>query len=336
MSDVAQRDMNGTERAALLLMTLGEKEAAEVLKFMGAQEVQALGMAMASLKNVSRNQADFVLDGFITDVEDQTTFGVDTENYVRNILGNAFGQSKANAFIDRIMTGDDAKGLDALKWMSSRDVVEIVKDEHPQIIAIVLAYLDSAQAADVVERLPEEIRSDILMRVASLSDIQQSALAEIESLIASKSTDASGGSTRKVGGDKIAADIVNSLKPARGEELLDQIKEKNAELSERIQEMMFTFDTLLNVDDRGIQALLREVSNDLLTVALKGCDPAISAKITGNMSKRAATLLKEDMDAKGPMKLSDVETAQKEILDVARRLADAGDIDLGQGDDEYV
>ncbi|MDH3747775.1 MAG: flagellar motor switch protein FliG [Gammaproteobacteria bacterium] len=336
MSELAEREMNGTERAALLLMTLGEKEAAEVLKFMGAQEVQALGMAMASLKNVSRNQADLVLNGFITDVEDQTTLGVDTENYVRSILGNAFGQSKANAFIDRIMTGDDAKGLDALKWMSSRDVVEIVKDEHPQIIAIVLAYLESAQAADVVERLPEEIRSDILMRVAGLTDIQQSALAEIESLIASKSTDASGGSTRKVGGDKIAADIVNALKPARGEEILDQIKEKNAELSERIQEMMFTFDTLLNVDDRGIQSLLREVSNDLLTVALKGCDPAISTKITGNMSKRAATLLKEDMEAKGPMKLSDVESAQKEILDVARRLADAGDIDLGQGNDEYV
>ncbi|MDX1515704.1 MAG: flagellar motor switch protein FliG [Woeseiaceae bacterium] len=336
MADPARKDLKGTERAALLLMTLGEKEAAEVLKYMGAQEVQALGMAMASLNNVSRSEADLVLNGFISDVEEQTTFGVDTERYVRNILGNAFGQNKANAFIDRIMTGDDAKGLEALKWMSSRDVVEIVKDEHPQIIAIVLAYLDSAQAADVIERLPEEIRSDILMRVASLSDIQQSALAEIESLIASKSPDSGGTSTRKVGGDKVAADIVNALKPDRGEALLDEIKEKNAELSERIQEMMFTFDTLLNVDDRGIQSLLREVSNDLLTVALKGCDPSISDKITGNMSKRAATLLKEDMEAKGPMKLSEVEQAQKEILDVARRLAEAGDIDLGQGGDEYV
>lgn len=336
MSDVEQKDMNGTERAALLLMALGEKEAAEVLRFMGAQEVQALGLAMASLNNVSRHQADAVLNGFITDVDEQTTFGVDTEGYVRNILGNAFGQSKANAFIDRIMTGDDAKGLDALKWMSSKDVAEIVKDEHPQIIAIVLAYLDSAQAADVIERLPEEIRSDVLMRVAGLTDIQQSALVEIESLIASKSPESSSGSSRKVGGDKIAADIVNALKADRGEQLLEQIKEKNAELSERIQEMMFTFDALLNVDDRGIQALLREVSNDILIVALKGCDPKIGDKILGNMSKRAATLLREDMEAKGPMKLSEVEVAQKEILDVARRLADAGDIDLGQGDDEYV
>lgn len=331
-----QQNMNGTQRAALFLMTLGEKEAAEVLKFMGAQEVQALGMAMASLKNISRADADNVLDWFITDVEDQTAIGVDTESYVRAILSNAFGASKANAFIDRIMTGDDAKGLEALKWMSSREVVEIVKDEHPQIIAIVLAYLDSQQAGEVLEHLPAEIRSDIVMRVAGLSDIQQSALAEIETLIASKSTDGSGGTSRKVGGDKVAADIVNALKADDGEQLLEQIKEKNAEVSERIQEMMFTFDTLLNVDDRGIQALLREISNDLLTVALKGCDPRISDKILGNMSKRAAKLLTEDMEAKGPMKLSEVEQSQKEILEVARRLADSGDIDLGQGSDEYV
>ena len=164
-------DMKGTERAALLLMTLGEQEAAEVLKYMGAQDVQQLGSAMASLRNVSRDQADNVLNGFISDVENQTALGIDNENYVRNTLGSAFGQSKANAFIERIMSGEEGKGLDALKWMSSRDVAGIVKDEHPQIIAIVLAYLDSQQAAEVVERLPEEIRADILMRVASLSDI---------------------------------------------------------------------------------------------------------------------------------------------------------------------
>jgi len=335
MSDAAE-SMSGTERAALLLMTLGEREAAEVLKYMEANEVHKLGTAMATLKSVSRNDADQILDVFILDVEDQTALGVDTENYVRKLLGNAFGASKANAFIERIVTGDDAKGLDALKWMSSREVVDIIQDEHPQIIAIVLAYLDSAQAAEVIEKLPDELRSDIVMRVARLTDIQQSALAEIENLIASKSADTTRGATRKVGGDKVAAGIVNALKAERGEKLLEQIKEKNEELSERIQEMMFVFDTLLEVDDRGIQALLREISNDLLVVALKGCDPAISDKILGNMSKRAGTLLREDMDAKGPIKLSDVEQAQKEILDVARRLADAGDINLGQGGEEYV
>ncbi len=329
-------EMDGTQRAALLLMTLGEQEAAEVLKFMGAKEVQRLGVAMASLNNVSRHEADEVLDVFITDVEDQTALGMNTENYVRTILGNAFGATKANAFIDRIMTGEDAKGLDALKWMSSAEVADIIRDEHPQIIAIVLAYLDALQAAEVVELLPDTMRSEILMRVAALSDIQQSALAEIENLIANKSADTSRGSTRKVGGDKVVADIINALKPDRGELMLEQIKEKDEAMSERIQEMMFMFDALLNVDDRGIQALLREINNDLLTVALKGCDPKISDKILGNMSKRAATLLKEDMEVKGPMKLSEVEDAQKEILNVARRLADSGDIDLGQGSEEYV
>ena len=329
-------DMSGTQRAALLLMTLGEQEAAEVLKYMGANDVQRLGTAMASLRNVTRNQADNVLDGFITDVEDQTALGVNTENYVRNLLGNAFGETKANAFIDRIMSGDESQGLGQLKWMNSRDVADIIEDEHPQIIAIVVAHLESAQAAEVLEKLPEEMRADILMRVASLSNIQQSALAEIENLIASKSNVSGRSGSRSVGGDKVAADIVNALKPARGEELLEQIKEQDAEMSERIQEMMFTFDTLLGVDDRGIQSLLREISNDLLIVALKGCDPAISDKIMGNMSKRAATLLREDMDVKGPIKLSEVEAAQKEILDVARRLAESGDIDLGQGGEEYV
>jgi len=335
MSDLANA-MSGTEKAALLLMTLGEKEAAEVLKYMEANEVHQLGTAMATLKSVSRNDADKILDIFILDVEDQTALGVDTENYVRKLLGNAFGTSKANAFIERIVSGDDAKGLDALKWMGSREVVDIIQDEHPQIIAIVLAYLDSGQAAEVIEKLPDEMRADIVMRVARLTDIQQSALAEIENLIASKSADTGRGITRKVGGDKVAAGIVNALKPDRGELLLEQIKEKNEELSQRIQDMMFVFETLLEVDDRGIQALLREISNDLLVVALKGCDPAISDKILGNMSKRAATLLREDMDAKGPIKLSDVEQSQKEILDIARRLADSGDINLGQGGEEYV
>jgi len=335
MADVTET-MSGTQRAALLLMTLGEREAAEVLKYMEANEVHELGTAMATLKSVSRNDADRILDFFILDVEDQTALGMDTENYVRKLLGNAFGATKADAFIERIVSGDDAKGLDALKWMTSREVVDIIQDEHPQIIAIVLAYLDSAQAAEVIERFPEEIRADLVMRVARLTDIQQSALAEIENLIASKSADTSRGGTRKVGGDKVAAAIVNALKPARGELLLGQIKEANEELSERIAEMMFVFETLLEVDDRGIQALLREVPNDLLVVALKGCDPEISDKILGNMSKRAATLLREDMDAKGPIKLSEVEQSQKEILDVARRLADAGEINLGQGGEEYV
>jgi len=335
MTDL-DKSMNGTDKAALLLMTLGEKEAAEVLKFMGAKEVQALAKAMAELCNVSRDDAGEVLDVFITEVDEQMAFGVNNEGYVRSILGTAFGETKADAYIEHIMIGEDAQGLDALKWMSSKEVVNIIEDEHPQIIAIVIAYLDSAQAAEVIELLAVDRRADIMMRIARLNDVQQSALEEIENLIASKSADVSTSTMRKVGGDKVAAEIINALKPDRGEELLGQIKEKNEELSTRIEEKMFVFETLLKIDDRGIQVLLREISNDLLVVALKGCDPEISDKMLGNMSKRAATLLREDMEVKGPMKLSDVEAAQKEILDAARRLADSGDIDLGQSGEEYV
>jgi flagellar motor switch protein FliG len=329
-------EMSGTERAALLLMTLGEGEAAQVLKYMGPKEVQRLGTAMASLSNVSRDQASHVLDIFINDVEDQTAFGIGTEDYVRKVLTNAFGASKANAFIDRILTGKDAKGLDALKWMSARDVADIIEGEHPQIVAIVVACLEPEQAAEVIDRLPEDQRAEVVMRIARLSDVQQSALAEIENLIAAKSAGATQKGSEKVGGDKVAANIINALDGIKGEDLLARIKEKNGEIAERIQEMMFVFDTLLKVDDRGIQTLLREVSNDLLVVALKGCDPAVQDKILRNMSKRAGTLLREDMDARGPTKLSDVEAAQKEILEVARRLADAGTLSLGRGGEEYV
>jgi flagellar motor switch protein FliG len=332
----AEKGLSGTQRAALLLMTLGEGEAAEVLKFMGAKDVQKLGTAMATLSNVTKDQAGEVLDVFITDLEDQTPFGMGTEDYVRKVLGNAFGAAKANAFIDRILTGEGARGLDALKWMGSREVADIIEGEHPQIVAIVIAYLESEQAAQVINLLPEEVRSDVIMRVARLSDVQQSALAEIESLIANKSANSARGGTERVGGSKVAANIINALEPSKGDAILEQIKEKNEELSTSIQEMMFVFDTLLKVDDRGIQALLREISNDLLVVALKGSDPAVRDKILSNMSKRAGTLLREDMEARGPIRLSEVEDSQKQILEVARRLADAGDINLGQGGEKYV
>jgi len=334
MSD--KEESSGTRNAALLLMTLGEDEAAEVLKYMGAKEVQKLGAAMATLGGVSREQAGQVLDAFITDIEDSSPFGVGTEEYVRKVLSNAFGAAKANAFIDRIVSGEDGKGLDALKWMSSREVASIVDGEHPQIIAIVVACLESDVAAEVVDMLPEEERSDVIMRIARLTDVQQTALAEIENLIAHKSMDATRAGSEKVGGDKVAADIINALDADTGEALLEDIREKNEELSDRIRDKMFDFDVLLSIDDRGIQSILREISNDLLVTALKGCDPTISDKVFGNMSKRAATLLREDMEARGPTRLSEVEESQKEILETVKRLSDNGDINLGKGDDEYV
>jgi flagellar motor switch protein FliG len=336
MAKPGERALSGTQNAALLLMTLGEDDAAEILKYMGTKDVQRIGTAMATLANVTKDHADQVLTTFITDVEDPANFAVGTEDYVRKVLSNAFGEGKATAFINRIMADGDAQGLDALKWMSSSEVAEIIEGEHPQIAAIVIAYLETAQAAEVINSLPADKRADVIMRVARLSDIQQSALAEIETLIASKSSDSRRTGVERVGGDKFAADIVNALDGAVGEELLDKVKEKDHELSERIREKMIVFETLLNIDDRGLQSLLREVSNDLLVVALKGCDPSIREKIFANMSKRAATLMQEDMEARGPIRLSEVEESQKEILTIVRKLVESGDINLGFGGEEYV
>lgn len=335
MSD-DQANMSGTERAALLLLSLGESEAAQVLKHMEAAEVQQVGTAMASLKDISKDAASNVLDGFITDFEGRAGVAGSSQNYVRKLLTQAFSASKADALMNRMITGEDATGIDALKWMTSREITDIIDGEHPQIVAIIVSFLEPELAAEVIDSVPDESRADIVMRIANLTDVQQSALAEIEALIANKSEESSNSLPKRVGGTKVAAAIVNALGTTKSDPIMNTIKETNAPLGDEILDMMFIFESLLDVDDRGIQALLREISNDLLVVALKGADPAMQDKILNNMSKRAATLLKDDMEARGPTKLSDVEHAQREILEVAKRLAESGDIDLGGGGEEYV
>lgn len=326
----------GPERAAILLMTLGEKEAADVLKHMEPRDVQRVGLAMAELKDVSRERAEVALDAFVSVVEEQTSLTVGREDYIRKILTNAFGDTRARALLERIVAGEDSQGLESLKWMTPDSIAALVENEHPQIIAIVLTCIDEEQAGVVASLLPEKVRADVLMRVARLTDVQQSALAEIEALIAAKSVGEQTSRPAKLGGDKTAADILNAMTGKLGPDTLEEITEVDAELAERIQEMMFVFDSLLGVDDRGVQALLREVSNADLAVALKGADPALREKFFRNMSKRAATLMREDMDASGPVKLSDVEAAQKNIVTSARAMAESGDLNLGNGGEDYV
>ncbi|MEM7277220.1 MAG: flagellar motor switch protein FliG [Pseudomonadota bacterium] len=336
MSELEAGAQSGSEKAAILLMTLGEQEASDVLRHMEPRDVQRLGLAMAGIKDITRDQAETVLDQFVTTVEEQTSLTVGTQDYIRKILTNAFGESRASALLERIISGDDAQGLDSLKWMTPESIATMIEEEHPQIIAIVLTCLDDEQAGMVASLLEPATRSDVLMRVAKLSDVQQSALAEIESLIASNSESQDLSRPAKVGGDKAAADILNAMTGKLGPETLSEITELDAELGERIQEVMFVFDSLMNVDDRGIQSLLREINNNDLSIALKGADPALCDKFFNNMSKRAATLMKEDMDAGGPVKLSEVEEAQKNIVTSARAMAESGDINLGSGGDDYV
>ncbi|MEJ2346788.1 MAG: flagellar motor switch protein FliG [Gammaproteobacteria bacterium] len=329
--------LSGTERAAILLMSLGEQDASEVLRQLGPKEVQKVGSVMAALSSVSRQQAGQVLDDFVTTVEEQTAMGIGNEDYIRNVLVKALGEDKAGGLIDRILMGHSSKGLEALKWMDPRAVAEIVRLEHPQIIAIVLAYLDSDHAAEVLGFLPERIRADIVMRIASLDGIQPQALQELDEIMEKQFSGNSSVKSSSVGGLKAAANILNFVETAAESEILEQVREADAQLGDRIQDLMFVFDNLADVDNRGIQALLREISSDSLIVALKGADETVKEKIFSNMSKRASEMLRDDLEAKGPVRVSEVEAAQKEILAVARRMAEAGEIALGgKGAEQYV
>ena len=337
MPDVNIAKISGIERAAILLLSLGEQDAAAVLMHMGPKEVQKVGTAMATLSNVSKDQVAAVLQDFSSTLENQTALGVGSEEYIRKMLVSALGEGKADGVIDRILLGRNTKGLEALKWMDPRAVAEVIRLEHPQIIAIVLSYLDSDQSAEVLSNLPERTRPDILMRIASLDGIQPSALHELDEILEKQFSGANNVKSASVGGVKAAANILNFVDATQEGAIMDAIKEVDADVGQKIQDLMFVFDNLGDVDDRGIQALLREVSSDSLLLALKGCDEIIKEKIFKNMSKRAAEMLRDDLEAKGPVKLSEVEGAQKEILAIARRMSEAGDIALGgKGSDQFV
>ena len=327
---------NGTERAAILLLTLGESEAAQVLKHMGAKEVQRIGTAMAKLENVSREDVHGVVTEFSSTVESQTSVGIGTDEFLRKVLVDALGQEKAASVIERINIGRSSKGLETLKWMESRAVAELIRHEHPQIIAIILAYLDPDQAAEVLGYLPPAVRAEAIVRVGTLDGVQPSALTELDDIMQKQFSGKSTARTSVLGGAKAAADIINFLDPGEEGTLMEQITKSDEALAARIQDLVFVFDNLLAVDDRSMQELLRQVPSYKLLLALKGSDDALKEKIFKNMSQRAAEMLKDDMEAKGPVRVSEVEEAQKEILQTARKLAEAGTISLGGKGDEYV
>jgi flagellar motor switch protein FliG len=336
MTDKKEAERTGTDRAAILLLTLGEKEAAEVLKQMGAKEVQRIGAAMAKLSNVSKEEVQKVIADFSTSVESHTSVGVGAEDFLRKVLVDALGHEKAAGIIDRISVGRSTKGLEALKWMDGRAVAELIRLEHPQIIAIVLAYLEADQAAEVLTHLPANTRSDIMVRIATLDGVQPSALSELDDIM--EKTFAGKGTTRTsaLGGAKAAAEIINNLEPSQEGVIMEQITQTDEALGSRIQDLIFVFDNLLEIDDRSMQELLRQVASDKLLLAMKGAEDSMKEKIFKNMSQRAAEMLKDDLESKGPVKISEVEGAQKEILQTARKLAEAGTIQLAGKGEEYV
>ena len=318
-------------------MSLSEQDAANVLKQLDAREVQKLGVAMAELKQITREQMTSVLDNFIGTLDGTANVASGSPDYVRRVLTQAVGKQKTDMLLDRVSTGQTGQGIEALRWMDAKAVAQIIAAEHPQIAAIVLSHLEPEQSASVLPLLTEEMRTEVLMRIATLNEVPQSALTELDQLVEKQANVAPPSPLRRIGGARTVADILNAMERDKSGEELGKIEKADTEMHQQIKDLLFVFDNLLDVDDRGIQALLREVGSDTLAVALRGAEPEVQEKILKNMSKRAAEILKDDMEARGPVKLADVEAAQKEIVTVAQRLADEGTIGLGgKGAGEFV
>ncbi|UTW02762.1 flagellar motor switch protein FliG [Amphritea atlantica] len=328
-------ELTNVQKAAVLLISLGEADAAEVLRYLGQKEVQQLGLAMSNLDNIPQSSVESVMADFMEAISDQTSIGINNDHYIKEMLSQALGSDRAQTLVDRILMTTNTSGLESLKWMDSRQVAEIIRYEHPQIQAVVIAYLDPDQAAHVLQRFDENVRLEIMMRITSLDEIQPSALQELNDILESQFSGATSQSA-SLGGLKTTANIMNYFDSNTEQELMEKIREVDEALGDQISEMMFVFDNLIDVEDRGIQVILREINTDTLVVALKGAETGLQDKVFKNMSKRAAELLRDDLEAKGPVRVSEVEDAQKEILSVARRLADEGEIVLGGGGEEMM
>ncbi|PND36005.1 flagellar motor switch protein FliG [Paucibacter aquatile] len=330
-------DDKGIEDAAILLMSLGEEEASEVFKHLAPKEVQKLGETIAKLKVVGRDKVEQVLTRFDAVAETQSTLVSDTDEYVRQVLRKALGEDKANLLLDRILQGSDVSSIESLKWMDAASVAELLRNEHPQIIAAILAHLDFDQTSSVLKVFTERQRNEVLVRIATLDGIQPMALKDLNEVM---SQVLAGGERMKksnLGGVKTAAEIINMLGSSVEASVLDYIREADADLAQKIMDNMFTFDDLDKIDDKGIQAVLKEVQSESLVVALKGASAELREKILRNMSSRAAETLREDLESRGPVRLSEVEAEQKEMLKIVRRLVDEGTIVLaGGGDDQFV
>jgi flagellar motor switch protein FliG len=330
-------EFSGSERAAILLMTLGESDASTILRHMDPRDVEAVGVAMAALPVVSKEHAENVIKSFIQKVETGDAFTGDKSDYVKRLMTASFGKQRAELLVDRILSGGPpGAGIEALKWMDARAIAQLIGDEHPQVIASLLAQFDGKLSAKILPLLPEKQRSDVIMRIATLEELPQSALVELDTMVGMRAATGAQVQSRRIGGTRTVADILNALERGMSNAVMSDIEGVDSELHGKIKELLFVFDDLSEIDNKGIQAILRDVASDVLAVALRGADPIVADKIYGNMSKRAADILREDMEARGPVKLTEVESAQREIVAVALKLAEEGTIIVGASAGEYV
>ncbi len=326
---------DGITKSAILMMSLGEAEAASVFKHLTPKEAQRLGEAMSTLNNVTHNEIGGVIEELIDQTEEKTTLGHNSDDYIRNVLTNALGDDKAANLIDRILHGGDTSGIESLKWMDAPSVAELIKDEHSQIIATILVHLERDHASEILSLLTERLRNDVLLRVSTLDSIQPDALRELNEVLV-KLMSGGNNSIRKapMGGIRATAEILNFMPTAMENNIIENIKQYDSDFAQQIMDEMFVFDNLMDIDDHGIQLLLREVQSESLIIALKGAAEELRTKIFKNMSQRAAEMLREDLEAKGPVRVSEVEAEQKEILKTLRQLADDGQIVIGGGGED--
>ena len=327
----------GVQKGAILLLALGEDEAAEVMKFLGPREVQKLGAAMSAMKAVQSEELEAVLEDFRTETEQNTSIGLDSDDYIRSVMTKALGDDKASSLLNRILGARDASGIESLKWMDAQSVAELIRNEHPQIIATILVHLERYHACEVIGHFTERLRNDVVLRIATLDGVQPAALRELNEVLTKLLTGNESLKKKPMGGVRAAAEILNFLSGENEASVMSNLKNYDGDMAQKIMDEMFVFDNIMDIDDRGIQVMLREVQSESLIVALKGASQELREKIFKNMSQRAAEMMREDLESKGPVRLSEVEAQQKEILQVVRRLADEGQIMLGaKGDDAYV
>jgi flagellar motor switch protein FliG len=330
-------DERGVEDAAILLMSLGEEQAAEVLKHLSPKEVQRLGEAIARTRAVPNERLEQVIEKFNATSGDNSMLVPDSDQYVKSVLRKALGEDKANLLIDRIIQGGDVSGIETLKWMDGPSVAELLRNEHPQIVAAILVHLDVDQAGAVLKAFNERQRNEVLIRIATLDGIQPAALKDLNEVLGKVLAGGNKVKKASLGGAKTAAEMINMLGGAIETSVLDFIRESDNDLAQKIMDNMFTFDDLGKLDDKGVQALLKEVQSESLVLALKGATPDLRDKVFRNMSSRAAETLREDLESRGPVRVSEVEAEQKEMLKIVRRLVDEGQIVMASGSaDDFV
>ena len=329
---------DGVMKSAILMLALGQEEAAEVMKFLSPKEVQKLGAAMTTLKSVGREQVDAVVDDFLTAADLTADIGMDSDEYIRSVLQKALGDDEASNVLHQILESRDATGIISLRLMDAATVSEFIQNEHPQIIATILVHLEPDHASKIIGYFPNSLRQDVMLRIATLDGVKPVALRELNDVMNKLLTGNDSLKKKSMGGIKVAADIINFMSGDNETVVMEGLKSYDDEMAQKIMDEMFVFDDIIDIEDKAIQVILKEVQSDMLIIALKGTTEQMREKIINNMSSRAAEMMKEDLEAKGPVKLSEVEAQQRKILQIVRRLADEGEIQLsGRGDGEqYV